>query len=226
MAELNAERWEPPKQSEPHLELARDIAEQYARSQPQCDVGGPGGAMFLVKVEPTGAVAYDRVIGDVVDCEALECVRKAFERMDVAHPPKASTYVNVPIEWSNGTTPSFAPNLRFAASQPLRCPTKKPKVSGHLEPVEIQKVVRGNFDRMRACYEKGLAEDPKLEGRVSMRFVIDREGKVPAAAIGELTLPQCEVARCVRDVFKTLQFPKPEGGIVSVTYPIMFSPSE
>ncbi len=224
MAELNADRWEAPDQPKPHFELARDVAEQYVRSQPQCDVGGPGGAKFLVRIEQSGAVTYDRVVGDVVDCAALECVRDALVRIKVRRPPPESTHVLVPLEWSNGTTPSFAPKLRFATS--TRCPMNNNEVLGRLEPVEIQKVVRSNFDRMRACYEKGLAEDAKLEGKVSMRFVIDREGKVPVAGIGELTLPQCDVARCVRDVFKTLQFPKPEGGIVTVTYPIMFSPGE
>jgi hypothetical protein len=32
--------------------------------------------------------------------------------------------------------------------------------------------------------------------------------------------------RCVRDNFLPLVFPKPQGGIVTVVYPIMFSPAE
>jgi len=37
-------------------------------------------------------------------------------------------------------------------------------------------------------------------------------------------LPDCRVAQCVRDEMRRIHFPAPEGGIVTVIYPIMFQP--
>jgi hypothetical protein len=97
-------------------------------------------------------------------------------------------------------------------------------VSGRLPPQVIQRIVRQNFGRFRLCYEKGLAANPNLQGRVSVRFVIDRNGAVSNAANGGSSMPSSEVTNCVLGAFYGLSFPKPEGGIVTVSYPIAFSP--
>jgi hypothetical protein len=39
-------------------------------------------------------------------------------------------------------------------------------------------------------------------------------------------LPDAAVVKCVVDGFRKLQFPKPEGGIVTVVYPIVFNPED
>ena len=57
-----------------------------------------------------------------------------------------------------------------------------------------------------------------------MVFVIQRDGSVANARIYELTLPDCRVAHCIRDAFPKMKFPAPEGGIVTVVYPIMLEP--
>ncbi len=97
-------------------------------------------------------------------------------------------------------------------------------VSGRLPPPEIQKVVRAEFGKLRACYTEGLGRDAALTGRVMVRFVIDREGKVSRViAAPESTLSDEKVVDCVLAHFSNMVFPKPEGGIVSVVYPIVFA---
>ncbi len=97
-------------------------------------------------------------------------------------------------------------------------------VSGQLPPEVIQRIVRQNFGRFRGCYERGLANNPNLEGRVSVRFVIGRDGSVSNVANAGSDLPDGGVVSCVVAAFPGLSFPQPEGGIVTVTYPISFSP--
>ena len=97
-------------------------------------------------------------------------------------------------------------------------------VAGRLPPEVIQRIVRQNFGRFRLCYEAGLSRNPKLEGRVSVRFVINRDGSVTDAKDGGSDLPDPAVVSCVTRAFQTLSFPQPEGGIVTVSYPIVFSP--
>jgi len=97
-------------------------------------------------------------------------------------------------------------------------------VSGRLPPEVIQRIVRQNFGRFRACYEAGLRNNPNLAGRVGVSFVIGRDGAVGSVANGGSDLPDGGVVSCVVRAFYGLSFPQPEGGIVTVTYPIIFSP--
>jgi hypothetical protein len=98
-------------------------------------------------------------------------------------------------------------------------------VSGHLPPEIIQRVVRQNFGRFKACYESGLRTSPSLQGRVAVRFVIGRDGAVSNVADGGSDLPDSGVVSCVTRAFYGLSFPPPANGIVTVTYPIVFSPA-
>ncbi|MBN2193365.1 MAG: AgmX/PglI C-terminal domain-containing protein [Polyangiaceae bacterium] len=97
-------------------------------------------------------------------------------------------------------------------------------VSGRLPPEVIQRIVRQNYGRFRMCYEQGLARNPNLEGRVSVRFVIGRDGSVSNVSQGASDLPDSGVVSCVLSAYYGLSFPQPEGGIVTVVYPIMFAP--
>jgi hypothetical protein len=97
-------------------------------------------------------------------------------------------------------------------------------VSGRLPAEVIQRVVRQNYGRFRACYESGLRANPNLTGRVTARFIIGRDGAVSNAANGGSDLPDSKVVSCVLSQFYGLSFPSPENGIVTVSYPIMFSP--
>jgi hypothetical protein len=98
-------------------------------------------------------------------------------------------------------------------------------VSGRLPPEVIQRIVRQSFGRFRLCYENGLRNDPTLAGRVTVQFVINREGKVENAK-AEGDLADKAVTACVGRAFFGLEFPQPEGGIVTVSYPIVFEPSD
>jgi len=97
-------------------------------------------------------------------------------------------------------------------------------VNGHLPAEVVQRIVRQNYGRFRQCYENGLRTNPNLTGRVSARFVIGREGSVTNVQNGGSDLPDSGVVSCVVSAFYGLSFPTPEAGIVTVTYPIMFSP--
>jgi hypothetical protein len=98
-------------------------------------------------------------------------------------------------------------------------------VNGRLPPEIIQRTVRQNFGRFKFCYEAGLRGNPNLQGRVAVRFIINREGGVASAENGGSDLADSSVISCVTRAFYGLSFPQPENGIVTVTYPIVFSPA-
>ncbi len=113
-----------------------------------------------------------------------------------------------------GSHATRAPKVRMGATT----------VSGRLPPEVIQRIVRQNYGRFRMCYEQGLGRNPNLEGRVSARFVIGRDGSVSNVSNGGSDLPDSGVVSCVVSAFYGLSFPQPEGGIVTVVYPIMLAP--
>ncbi len=106
----------------------------------------------------------------------------------------------------------------------VRMRMAEPTVSGRLPKETIQRIVRQHFGRYRACYEKALVQNPSLAGRVSVRFLISSDGSVATASSGASSLPDAAAVSCVVRAFYGLSFPKPVGGSVSVTYPLMFSP--
>lgn len=97
-------------------------------------------------------------------------------------------------------------------------------LSGRLAPEVIQRTVRQNYGRFRLCYERGLVRNPNLSGRIAVRFAIDSAGRVLHASVGESSLPDSEVVSCVVSAYFGLSFPAREQGIVTVVYPIAFSP--
>lgn len=97
-------------------------------------------------------------------------------------------------------------------------------INGRIPPDVIQRVVRQNWGRFRACYETGLRANPNLQGRVAARFVVGRDGAVSNVGDGGSDLPDANVTSCVLRAFGGISFPPPSGGIVTVSYPIVFSP--
>ena len=96
--------------------------------------------------------------------------------------------------------------------------------NGRLPAEVIQRTLRRQSGRFRFCYETGLARNPNLAGRVSIRFVIDRTGSVNLAQDAGSELADAGVVACVARAVADLTFPPPPDGIVTVTYPLVFSP--
>jgi TonB family protein len=91
----------------------------------------------------------------------------------------------------------------------------------------IRRIVRRNINQFRYCYERALIQNPKLRGKVSVRFVISKEGSVSQVSDAGSTMPDGEVKACVLAGFRRLSFPAPPGGgQVVVTYPLVFETAE
>jgi hypothetical protein len=106
-----------------------------------------------------------------------------------------------------------APILRAASAPQSRVP-----------PETIQRVVRQTFGRFRVCYESALRTNPLLEGRVAVKFTIDPTGAVAVASDGGSDLPDARVVACVVRAFASLTFPEFSAGVVTVIYPLRFTP--
>ena len=111
---------------------------------------------------------------------------------------------------------------KFLARAKLR--QGAPQVSGRLSPEQIADVIQQQGERLLLCYQHGLLQDPNLQGRVSVRFVIGRDGLTSHASSAGSDLSDRTTVDCVVQSFNGLAFPEPEGGIVTAIYPLVFSP--
>jgi hypothetical protein len=95
----------------------------------------------------------------------------------------------------------------------------QPVAQGGFDKAIIRRYIRGNLPKIQYCYEKQQLSKPALTGRLVVQFYILPSGRVASAA-GSGVDP--EVASCVADVIKTVEFPKPRNGGVAVVYPFNF----
>jgi len=95
-----------------------------------------------------------------------------------------------------------------------------PQVTGLLSPEAIRRVVLRNLGQVAHCHEQGLAQNPNLEGRVVIRFIIGGNGTVMGSNVADSNLGVPSVGTCIATAVRRWQFPSPEGGgIVTVNYP-------
>jgi hypothetical protein len=90
----------------------------------------------------------------------------------------------------------------------------------------LREVFAKNEAKFRACFEPGRKRDPKLRGHVNIKFAIGHDGRVTTAQDQDSNLPDDQVIACVAKLVKTLRFPKPEEGSVTVVYPFIFHPTD
>lgn len=90
----------------------------------------------------------------------------------------------------------------------------------------IQKVVRERFDAFRACYEKALAKNPKISGKISLEFDLAPDGSTYDARLAGASVPDPVFQGCLVDEVAKLRFPEPLDGHTNIVYPLDFSPGD
>jgi hypothetical protein len=185
-----------------------------------------GLANVFVSVSPSGKTEVFVNRTNVSDCKVIACLKAGLTQMKAPPATPEGANLDTYLELEPGKPPRPTGEIASPAEQArASCTDDAPtSAAGRLPPETIQSVVRAHYGRFRACYDAGLARDPRLTGRVGIRFVIRPDGHVTNASVVDNTLPNCAVSACVRNRFKELVFPKPEGGVVTVVYPIMLKP--
>jgi outer membrane biosynthesis protein TonB len=101
----------------------------------------------------------------------------------------------------------------------------EPIILGALDRSLVDDVIKRNMNQIRYCYQRQLNRSPHLAGKITIKFVIARDGSVSAASVKSSSMKNDAVENCLASRFLRLQFPRPKGGgIVMVSYPFMFSP--
>jgi hypothetical protein len=81
---------------------------------------------------------------------------------------------------------------------------------------------------IRTCFDVRLRANPKLEGKVSVRFIVGDvggEGRVRSARVAENTTGDDAFGHCIVGVVERLIVAEaPRGGDVTFEYPFVFRP--
>ncbi len=112
---------------------------------------------------------------------------------------------------------------RGARAKPPRVRMGVPEVSPGLPRELVQRIARQSFGRLRWCYERGLQRNPNLQGDVTLRFVIGKDGIASNLTSLGARLPDGFVVSCVKRAFDGVSFSRPPH-YVRVAYPISFTP--
>ncbi|MCA9557549.1 MAG: energy transducer TonB [Myxococcales bacterium] len=99
----------------------------------------------------------------------------------------------------------------------------KANLSGFCKEADIQRVVAARQRGIQYCYEKELARNPELQGKVTMSWRIGLDGSVVKAFVENSSLGNKQVEGCMTRQIQRWKFPKPEGGMCQIRYPFVFN---
>lgn len=97
---------------------------------------------------------------------------------------------------------------------------------GSIDREAVRRVVRSALAAFKACYERELKSNSKLEGKVMISWEIREKGVAAAAKVvkDKSTINNTTVENCVKSRMLTLRFPEPPPGtIAEVQFPFYFT---
>jgi len=179
--------------------------------------------------EPGGKLVRNPVaLSTVRDCKVSECVRKVLADIRVSPAEKdGSPY------WVSFALAPNAPAQRVtwtafegAGWSWSKCGDEKEraKLPESLFTGELRGVVIANSTEFASCYERGLARDETLKGRVEVLFVLEADGSASSVKISGNSIADCSVVECTRQVFSRLKFPASKASRQYVHFPIKYQP--
>lgn len=117
--------------------------------------------------------------------------------------------------------PATAPAPEAKPIEPGIAPTGAP-TRGKLPQAVVDEKLASVTPAIQACYQRALQTAPALRGNVSIDFVVAPDGKVAHAQAMEVDDPLDDAATldCIVAEIRKLEFPKPSGGRVFLTYPL------
>src|SRR5690606_32688052 len=73
----------------------------------------------------------------------------------------------------------------------------------------------------RACYTRGLADNPDIQGRVTLTLRVGPGGEVTAVSASASGNLPSSVVSCIKSRASAGRFAPPEGGAAAVTVPVV-----
>lgn len=87
---------------------------------------------------------------------------------------------------------------------------------------DVDRVVAGLRPKFKSCYQKGLARDPNMAGRVVLATKVAPTGEVGKVDIASNTGLSPEVANCIAGALRDANFAAPGGNGSTIQVPVTF----
>jgi beta-lactamase regulating signal transducer with metallopeptidase domain len=164
------------------------------------------GMRLLFEIDENGHVSSGRA--EVPQHpELAPCIEGVLKRMVFPKPSSGTVRVDMP----GMLTPMLEERQARAEADQGRA---------RLSKEVIREVVRTSYERVRTCYEALPRPLPAVT--LKLEFTIGRDGTVIDGQVESKEYPG--LAACLDGIMRSLVFPAPKTGIVTVVYPIIMSP--
>jgi outer membrane biosynthesis protein TonB len=104
------------------------------------------------------------------------------------------------------------------------CPTCG-KCTGEAAP-SFSATLRARANQAQRCYEKALAQQEQLQGKLTVNLCVGVGGQVCSASISNDSLGSPLVSQCVANIYRATTFPSPKNGCVDAQVPLNFVPQK
>ncbi len=87
----------------------------------------------------------------------------------------------------------------------------------------IRRVIQKHLRSINSCYKYGSGRESELKGEITLKLIIDPEGRVSVVQVNAIKEKNKGLERCIIQKLKELHFPAPEAGInvvVTITFDI------
>jgi len=98
--------------------------------------------------------------------------------------------------------------------------------SGTIDPKTARSFIKGNSNKVRACYERELKVNNLLQGKVTTSILINPDGSVANVKFISDSVGSQPMRQCIKQEIVSWRFPKPEGGRAEVQFPFKFEPKQ
>ena len=99
----------------------------------------------------------------------------------------------------------------------------RPRLGNFCRQADILRVVQQRSRGITFCYERELANNPELQGKVNLAWIIGLNGQVIRAYVAGSTLNNGAVESCMVRSVKRWTFTRPEGGLCQINFPFVFN---
>lgn len=98
------------------------------------------------------------------------------------------------------------------------------EIEGGLDREVIAQYIKSQLGKLLSCYDRQLAVNKDLGGKVAVKFIISGTGQVVQQNITETEMKNAPTESCMLSYISKWKFPEPKGGTkVVVTYPFLFN---
>lgn len=89
-----------------------------------------------------------------------------------------------------------------------------------------KKILTNTFNlaskKLYNCYKDEKIKNPLIKGTILVRFIVSENGKVKETSIEQSYINNKAIEDCIQTIIKKLNFPPPNGGQASISYPLEF----